>query len=304
MENDCKPRISFGTTITIFGGTMMMKTHMFVVLVLATVSSMVYSAMDLTTWMEVDRYNRWTFSNPTPDSVRMDETASSDTVAPGWVVSDFLAEPTSTVTITLEVLGSGDDDPVGLIFGYQDADHFYLLDWKKAAQDFDWHDTVVINDDHAERGIKVKKINGAWTRDGLWGGTDGIGVSTLAGPVDVAWAFNTQYTFTFELSPGRIVVYKDGGLIFDIADATFSGGRIGVYGFSQDDLLFSNVTVTPDPRDCVVNLDDFAAFAQRWLLAGQFIPGDFDNSQLVDTADLLHLASLWLQPCPIGWPLK
>ena len=283
----------------------MMKTGMFTVLVLSSVCSMAYSAMDLTTWMKVDRYNRWSFSNPTPESVRMDETAASHTVAPGWVVSDFLAEPTSTVSIMITMLGdNGDDDFVGLIFGYQDADHFYLLDWKKGNQNFDWGDPVTVNDDLAERGIKVKKIDGAWTRDGLWGGTDGLGVSTLAGPIGGGWNFNSQYTFTLKLSPGRIMIYKEGGLLFDIADATFTGGRIGVYGFSQDNLLFSNVTVTPDPRDCVVNLEDFAAFAQRWLLAGQFIPGDFDDSKLVDTADLLHLASYWLQPCPVGWPLK
>jgi hypothetical protein len=254
--------------------------------------------------MEVDRYNRWSFSNPTADSILMREAASSSTVAPGWVVSDFLAEPNSTVTITLKVGGSGDDDFIGLIFGYQDADHFYLLDWKRATQSSNWGDPVVINDDIAEQGIKVKKINGSWTRDGMWGGTDGLGVSTLAGPITGGWNFNTAYVFTFELSPGRIIVYKDGSLIFDISDVTFSGGRIGVYGFSQDELLFSNVTVTPDPRACIVNLEDFALFAQRWLLSGTFIPGDFDANNIVDTVDLLHLSSYWLQPCPIGWPLK
>jgi hypothetical protein len=51
----------------------MMKTRMFAVLVLLVISSMAYSAMDLTGWMKVDRYSRWSFSNPTPDSVRMDD---------------------------------------------------------------------------------------------------------------------------------------------------------------------------------------------------------------------------------------
>lgn len=47
-------------------------------------SPSVYSALDLTSWMKVDQYNRWSFSNPTPDSIRMDETAASQTVASSW----------------------------------------------------------------------------------------------------------------------------------------------------------------------------------------------------------------------------
>ncbi|HML76104.1 MAG TPA: hypothetical protein PKB02_16560 [Anaerohalosphaeraceae bacterium] len=267
-------------------------------------SCTVMGVVEMTAWSEVDRYGRWSISNPTAQSVRLDEAASSETVAPGWVVSDFILYPTSTFSMTLQVLGSGDDDFVGIVFGYQDADHFYLLDWKAAAQSFNWGDKVAVNDDHAERGIKVKKINGSWTRDGLWGGADGLGVSTLAGPVGAGWAFNTAYTFTFDLSPGHIVISLNGGPLFDIADDTFVGGRIGGYGFSQDDLIFYDVTVSPDPRACVVNLEDFARFAEDWLVSMPFLPGDFDGDGTVEIDDLAHLAFYWLQPCPAGWPLK
>lgn len=102
-----------------------------------------------------------------------------------------------------------------------------------------------MNDDTAEQGIKLKKIDGSWTRDGLWGGADGQGVSTLAGPVDGDWANNTLYQFEVSLTPERIVVKLDGSELLNVEDASFRGGSIFLYGFSQDNIVFSNVTPEP-----------------------------------------------------------
>ena len=211
-----------------------------------------FCAVDMTGWTEVDPYNKWSYSNPTPQSGRMDETAGSSTVGPGWVISDFTLPAVSSFSITLEVVGSGDDDFVGFVFGYQDNEHFYLVDWKKGNQGFNWGDPVTVNDDYAEQGIKLKKIDGSWTRDGLWGGTDGADVSTLTGPTAGGWAFNTPYTFDVELNSGHIVVEKDGTLLFDITDSSFQDGKIGLYGFSQDDLLFSGVVAIPEPASLLL----------------------------------------------------
>ena len=208
------------------------------------------AAVDMTGWTLVN--GNWTYTNPTSEIGRLDETTDSGIVGPSWVFSDFVLPATSSFSMTLktEEPGEGgfvDDDIMGLAFCYQDNDHFYLLDWKKGTQPYNWGDPVSINDDIAEEGIKLKKIDGSWTRDGLWGGTDGIGVSTLDGPTGVGWAFDTDYTFDVDLSPGHIVVRLDGSPLFDVFDSSFQGGRITLYGFSQDNLLFSNVTYVPEP---------------------------------------------------------
>jgi hypothetical protein len=207
----------------------------------AALAESALAGLDLTGWTLVDPYDRWTYSNPQNDVGRMDERGGSSSVGPGWVVSDFTLPGTTKFSLTLEIQGSGDDDIVGFAFCYQDNDNFYLVDWKRATQTFNWGDDTEIQDDTAEKGLKLKRIQGGWTRDGLWGGKDGIGVSELAGPTGDGWDFNTEYNFAVTLEPGRIVVRLDDQDLFDVSDSTFSGGAITFYGLSQDDLVYSNI---------------------------------------------------------------
>lgn len=212
------------------------------------------AAVNMTGWtLIVDPdplFGNWKYSNPTPESGRMDETTGSGMVGLGWVVSNFVLPANSSFSMTLTVLElnedesiNTDDDFIGLAFCYQDNNHFYLLDWRRLTQTAYWGDSWV--DNIGEQGIKLKKVDGSWTRDGLWGGTDGIGVSTLAGPVGGGWVFDTAYTFDVALSPGHILVALDGSPLFDVPDSTFQGGPIALYGFSQNNLLFSNVVPEP-----------------------------------------------------------
>ena len=141
-----------------------------------------------------------TSCHATPTSGRLDEAEGSSSVNAAWVVSDFANGPTATITFTLEVAaGSGDDDLIGFVFAYEDSDNFYLLDWKKATQSFNWGDPVVINDDTAEQGLKIKRIDNGWTLDGLWGGQDGLGVTTIAGPAGGAETAKVSGTGTRHL---------------------------------------------------------------------------------------------------------
>ncbi|OHB60130.1 MAG: hypothetical protein A2168_07515 [Planctomycetes bacterium RBG_13_50_24] len=218
------------------------------VLVLLVLNNWAFAALDLTEWTLVDPYNRWRYTNPTPESGRMDETTRSSRVGPGWVVSDFQLPDVPEVvsfSLTVEVTGGSDDDIIGFGFGYQDNTHFYLVDWKRTAQKFNWGDSVAVNDDTAEQGIKLKKIDGSWTQDGLWGGTDGLGVTTLTGPIGKGWVRNTSYQFEVDLTPDRIVVKLDGSELLNVEDADFRGGAVFLYGFSQDNIVFSNVTPEP-----------------------------------------------------------
>lgn len=200
--------------------------------------------LDLTGWTLFDPDDDWTFVNPTATSVRMVEQVTSASVHPGWVVSDFILGNTVTLEFDLSVsAGTGDDDLIGFGFAWLDGAHSWLLDWKRATQSFNWGEPVAINDDIAEVGMKIKRIDGAYSWDGLWGGQDGQGVSTVAGPAGTGWTAGTTYHFELQLSPGHIVVIRDGVGLFDVLEPSFPGGagKIACYAFSQNNTNLANV---------------------------------------------------------------
>lgn len=267
------------------------------------------SPLDLTGWSLFDPDNDWGFSNPTPTSIRLDEQDTSPEVHPGWVVSDFVLAPTATIEFDLQVQNSsGDDDFIGFGFSWLDGSHSYLMDWKKGTQSFNWGDDgVVVNDDAAEAGLKIKRIDGSYTWDGLWGGSDGAGVTTIAGPAGGGWSAGTTYHFVVELEPGRIIVTRDGAPLFDVMDASYAGGAgsIALYGFSQDNLILSEVCITPNPTTadaCPADLNDDGVVDGAdlgLLLANWDGPGasDIDQSGFTDGADLGLLLASW-GDCP------
>jgi hypothetical protein len=215
------------------------------IVLLVAAASPAGAQLDVTNWTLVDPYDRWSTVHPFPTTCRMEETASSHVVGPGWVVSPFTLPDTASFTATVRALPVGDDDLIGIAFSFQSTTQHVLLDWKRATQTYNWRDTVAINDDIAEAGMKVKKIAGSFTRDGLWGGTDGLGVSTLAGPLVPGWAHDTSYVFEFDITPGRVVIRRDGVQIFDVSDSAITAGAVAFYSFSQNNVEFSNVSIAP-----------------------------------------------------------
>lgn len=215
------------------------------IVLFAAAASPAAAQLHVTNWTLVDPYNRWSTVNPVATLCRMEETASSSVVGPGWVVSPFTLPATASFSVTVRALPNGDDDFLGIAFSYQSSTQHLLLDWKRASQTYNWGDPVAVNDDLAEVGLKVKKIAGSFTRDGLWGGSDGLGVSTIAGPIAPGWAHNSVYVFDFDLTPGRVVIRRDGVQIFDVSDAAITAGAIAFYSFSQDNVEFSNVSIAP-----------------------------------------------------------
>jgi hypothetical protein len=53
---------------------------------------------------------------------------------------------------------------------------------------------------------------------------------------------------------------------------------------------------------CFVAFDDFAVFAELWLIGD--VSGDLDNDEDIDFADLQRLTDYWLLDCPYKWPLR
>jgi len=53
---------------------------------------------------------------------------------------------------------------------------------------------------------------------------------------------------------------------------------------------------------CFVDFDDFAVFAELWLLGD--VSGDLDSDEDIDFGDLHSLTDYWLLDCPYKWPLR
>jgi hypothetical protein len=163
-----------------------------------------------------------------------------------------------TITGTLSVETTADDDYIGFVFGYgsplvenqddvNDFD-FILLDWKQFTQPFGGFT--------AEEGFSLVRVDGTITDyiPGFWGHTDHDGFQVLAtdfGP-GRGWADLTVYTFTMSYFSTRITVTVDGGVfeqeeIFDLAPAdvglaAFPSGRFGFYNYSQQQVRYAGFT--------------------------------------------------------------
>lgn len=55
---------------------------------------------------------------------------------------------------------------------------------------------------------------------------------------------------------------------------------------------------------CFVDFEDFARFAQYWLVTGSDIPADLHKDNLVNYRDLDEFVDEWLYSCPYDWPLR
>ncbi|MET0645080.1 MAG: RHS repeat-associated core domain-containing protein [Pyrinomonadaceae bacterium] len=155
---------------------------------------------------------------------------------PSFFLSDFNLS-NAQMEGTWRVNTTTDDDFVGFVFGYQNAGHFYLFDWKQGSQ----NDPLGF----AERGMSLK----VFSADTALGGGDfwptagnGARVRTLYHNT-VGWAEFTDYQFTLQFHPGEIhIIVKRGATVladFTVNDATYTNGRFGFYNYSQEQVRYS-----------------------------------------------------------------
>lgn len=127
---------------------------------------------------------------------------------------------------------SGDNDTMGVTFGYVDGNNNYRLGWEGGG---DWD---------AEAGfVSGTGNNGVW----LVAETGGVATSLFASTT-LYWSLNTVYSFALEISGGNISFeIKEGAtsLISQTVSATRStDGKVGVYANSQS-ARFSSLDVSP-----------------------------------------------------------
>ena len=162
------------------------------------------------------------------------QTVNSD---PSAFVSDIVLQNSAVNGSWTVATNAGDDDYMGFVFGYQDAQHFYLFDWKKGDQS----DCGGLG----EQGMSVKVVSAssALQCEDLWPTAGNASRVRSIVHNRVPWAFGVSYSFELKVRDGGFVItVKQGTTILatiDLNDASYGPGRFGFYNNSQGSVTYS-----------------------------------------------------------------
>ncbi|MDX2020102.1 MAG: hypothetical protein SF187_07655 [Deltaproteobacteria bacterium] len=193
---------------------------------------------------------------PTDDTVQIlasygftDDGRTATQKANAWPSAYITAQSYEGIEVTgkLGVYTATDDDLVGLVFGWQDPQHFYLFDWKQTTQDSPACGT-------ANAGGALKVVNAdapLLSCADFWKSGGTTKVKLLSDPTknQTGWKDDTAYTFRLVFRPGdiRLEIKEDAVTVVSITskDTTYAAGRFGFYNYSQEAVRYELVRIAP-----------------------------------------------------------
>ena len=195
--------------------------------------------IDFNSWAAVGAGYTWTVSDDawTGSDVKVESVPSG----PEGLFINGSASTNYILTGKMGVEHSSDDDMIGLVFGYQDASHYYALDWKQ--KDQYWSSA------QAYEGFTLFRIDGS-TVDSWNHPTDSNDILFTQYSSTEGWADNTEYGFTLTYTPTSIsIVIGDGTntLFSHTETGSFADGQYGAYNFSQAKTRYSDFQVSSVP---------------------------------------------------------
>ncbi|MCA9602003.1 MAG: hypothetical protein KC417_08265, partial [Myxococcales bacterium] len=142
---------------------------------------------------------------------------------------------------------ASDDDLIGFVYGWQDPEHFYLLDWKKFAQN---DGTCGLADEGAalhlvDAASEIVDCTDLWKSEG----TDNVTPLVPTSTNPDGWDSDVDYDFVLTVRPGmaRIVIKAGDTTVVsaESTDAHYTNGKFGFYNYSQAAVRYEFFTITP-----------------------------------------------------------
>ncbi|XP_071504668.1 uncharacterized protein [Diadema antillarum] len=172
---------------------------------------------------------------------------------------------------------SGQDNSIGIVFGYQSNGDFYLVQWWRDYRLLSW--SPYSRHIHSLKGVMIKRVQAPNAGDTMYYALyrhDNHGGYTKVLWHDrpsTTWEYRTSYRWrlTFRPSIGmfRLYIYSSNGLIVDsgeVFDIAFQGGKVGLFQLDQHNIIWSNLNY-----QCLESINDAIVFGDE---GGYVILGD------------------------------